>query len=143
MELKKYKIRPLIRRDRKVLAELIKKLVDRSSNDSLLNIIQSGGYSGKEEKQSKEEESKISYIELMHSLLNNMIRIIEEDVTVWFADLINKTVAEYDELPFGIEAMIIEQILESEEVADFFSSASRAYNMIIKLRASYSKQREK
>jgi len=110
---------------------LIKKVSEKTQNDKLLGIIQES-YSSK--KDFNEEEainaSKASLIRLCFELLNTLIDVLDEDVSVWFADLLNVSMEDYDKLPLSIEAEVIQQILESDEVTDFFSFASQTFNSI-------------
>ena len=125
------KIRPLKRKDRKVLAELIRKLADKTGSNELLKIMVSDSLSTKAEK--GEEKKDRDFIRLGIEIVKLMLEVIEDDVSKWFADLVGKTPEEYDDLPFDVEMQIMEQLVDAEEVNRFFSSALRLSSKIKKL----------
>jgi len=127
-----YKIRPLIRKDRKVLAAMIRKLADKIGANGLLNILvadpdaplpAADGAAGSEKAAKGDAFSRIG-VEIIKQLLD----ILEDDVAAWFADLLGITVEEFDKMPFNIEMIVVEQLMEAPEANDFFSGALRAYN---------------
>jgi hypothetical protein len=122
-----YKIRALTRKDRKILAGLIVKLAEKCNSKQLLNIISGGDESGETV---SGDERNASYIRIGIELLNSMVSFLDADIVAWFSNLIGVRVAKFDELPFGIEADIINQIVSSGEAADFFDSVSSAYSRI-------------
>lgn len=138
MSAKTHTIRKLTRKDRKVLTSLIKKLADKSKDTSLLSVIQTSYNTASKKEDISEEDaanaSKAAYMQLGFKLLNSLIDLLDDDLSVWFADLLNVSMEDYDKLPFGIEALVVQQILESDEVADFFSFASQAFKSTQKFR---------
>lgn len=126
------KIRKLTRKDRKVLTSLIGKLASKIQNSQILELIQSGQSSSKvnEDPKKAEESSNAFYAQFAIQIFNSLLEVLEEDVAIWFSDLLGVTVEKYDSLPFGIDAFVVQQISESGELADFFASASAAYKAI-------------
>ena len=119
------KIRPLSRKDRKTLTILIKKLADKIGSKGITNLIVSDPVlaEGKEAKDNSEVVTGIGV-----ALINQMIELLEEDVTVWFKDLTGTQDKSDDELPFDFEANVVKQLIESEEIKDFFTHALQAFN---------------
>ena len=122
MENTPHKIRELKRRDRKVLAAMIKKLVDKIGDKSVLNLMvtDSTATAGDKPESQKDVFSRIGI-----ELVKMMIEVIESDVAVWFADLLGVTAEQFDDMPFDIELIVIEQLMEAEESNRFFTIASR------------------
>jgi len=114
-----YKIRKLTRRDRKTLSDLIKKMVKTTGDKTLLSIF--NGSKSVEEAIS-EEDKNASIINLGIELLNRLLEVLDNDMADWFSDLIRVTPEEFENCPFGIEADIVNQIISSKEISDFFSS---------------------
>lgn len=122
------KIRKLKRKDRVVLASMIKKLAEKIGSNKLLNMIVAD-VSATETKES-DEKSESQFIQVGVELLRTMIDTLEEEAAAWFADLCSVTPEAFDDLPFDIEIQIINQIAESEEAANFFTGASHLYSKI-------------
>ena len=122
-----YKIRKLTRKDRKTLSDLIKKMVSSTGDKGILSILNDTDSGAKDV---SEEEKKGAMISLGISLLNQLLEVLDNDMAVWFADLIGVTPEKFDTCDFGIEAEIVEQIVASKEISDFFSSVSRTSNTI-------------
>lgn len=119
------KIRPLLRKDRKTVAGLIKKLVDKIGSSSLLTLISSDVATGKKTVASVESDTDQKLINIGVQMVKQMFEAIEDDVAAWFADLIGVTVEDFDKMPFDVEIKIIEQIVAAPEAADFFTGALR------------------
>lgn len=126
------KVRKLKRRDRVTLAKLIKKFADVAGSESLVNMVPSSDV--KHEDSESEEVTKASdtaeILETAFKLLEQMLQVIEDDVSDWFCKLIDVTRDEYDDLDFDIEVQIIEQIVSQKGFEDFFSRGSQVLNKI-------------
>jgi hypothetical protein len=116
------KIRPLKVKDRIVLADMVKKLADKLGDNNLLNFITIDGGAGKTE---KADNSGFAVVGLR--ILKMLLEVLGEDMRKWFASLVEKTPEEFDNLPFGTEIIIIEQLTEAKEASDFFTGALRLY----------------
>lgn len=127
-------IRKLTRRDRVTLTNLIKKFVSISGTESLVNMAPSPKGSEEPEGGAPGSESSGGTAEILESafgLLEQMLDVIEADVTDWFQSLIGVAEREeYDSLGFDIETEVIEQILEQKGFVDFFSRGSRVVKKI-------------
>lgn len=130
MDTEEIKIRPLKRKDRKTVAAMIRKLADKIGVNGLTNIIvaDSGVAPGENQGPQKSDIFTKIGVEIIKQLLD----VLEEDVSAWFADLIGKTPDEFDEMPFDIEMNIIEQLANSEEANSFFTRALRVFNKMKK-----------
>ena len=68
---------------------------------------------------------KVMPMELGMTLFQCLAVDAEEDLKAWMASLINKEVAEYEEMPATTVIDIIEQVIALEDFGDFFSRASQ------------------
>lgn len=116
------KIRSLKVKDRAVLAEMVKKMVDKMGNNNLLNFIIPDASTAK---QGKADNSSFATIGLQ--ILRMLLDALGDDMRKWFASLVEKTPEEFDELPFDTEIIILEQLTEAKEANDFFTGALRLY----------------
>lgn len=107
---------------------MIKKLSAKFNDNSLLNLIQSDA-SKREETENKDDSR---FVKLGINLFNTLIQFLEDDITEWFADLLQVDVETYiDNAPFDIEIIIINQLIEDgSEFKSFLSGASKLYNSI-------------
>jgi hypothetical protein len=121
------KIRELKRKDRKTVAAMIRKLVDKIGATDLLNMIVTDttaiapakGAAPKVEKVEKTD----NYTKIGVEVVRLMLEVIEDDVAVWFSDLLGVTLEQFDELPVDIEIDIINQLIAAPESNRFFSGA--------------------
>jgi hypothetical protein len=128
MSTEEIKIRPLIRKDRKLLTAMIRKLADKIGTAGLMNIIVSepAGVPGGDSKPKPKEENVFTRVGI--EIVKQLLDILEEDVSAWFADLVGRSPDEFDKLPFDVDMIIIEQLANSEEANSFFMRASRVLN---------------
>jgi len=122
------RVRELTRLDRKRLSELIKAFAERSGNIKITEMLPGQKGEGKE----KEAETNTDQVyDLIKSVLQGLLEWVEDEVTVWFMDLIGFTDRDaYDRLPFDIEVYIIEQLVGQKGFNNFFSQASALYKKI-------------
>ncbi len=125
-------VRKLKRKDRVVLAQLIKKFADVAGSDSIVNMVppssSKGGDTEDTEKSKKDATAEV--LETAFTLLEQMLQVIEDDVSEWFCKLIGVSREAYDDLAFDIEVQIIEQIVSQKGFEDFFLTGSRVLNKI-------------
>ena len=123
-----YKIRKLTRKDRVTFTALIKKFMASIGDDSLSTMMVAEKASTKEETDSQQgNEAKMAYFAV--ELLNKMVDVLDSDVAVWFSSLLNMELEDFtNNTPFDIELIVIEQLVESEDMSNFFGRASRLYN---------------
>lgn len=121
------KIRELKRKDRKTVAAMIKKLADKVGTNGLLNIIVSDPSSTTTDTPVKKDDV---FTRIGVELIKMLLDVLEDDVAAWFSDLIGKSPEEFDEMPFDVEMIIIEQLMEAQEANSFFTRALRAYSKI-------------
>lgn len=122
-------IRPLRRKDRKFLGEVIKKLVDKVGDKSLLEVIR-GDMTTAPQNSGAINIRDDRLISLGVKVIKLALDTLEEEIVTWFADLTGKSVQEFDELPFNVEMVILEKLLEQPELSDFFTRASRSFRKI-------------
>jgi len=125
-------IRPLQRKDRVYLSDLIVKLTEVSKDDSILSVFQLA-----QSKDKKDSDSK-AIVELGISIIKKIYELLQADFCKWLCDLIGATQEEFDEMPFDIEIKIIKQIVEREEFVSFFVTASELSSMSKKLKKRFS-----
>lgn len=119
------KIRPLKRKDRKTLTAMIKKFAEKVGANQLFNLITSDPTTPKAA-ETKNADDVFTRVGI--ELVKQMIEVLDDDMAIWFADLIGKTKEEFDDMPFSVEAIIIEQLTEAKEIEDFFIHASHAFS---------------
>lgn len=124
------KIRKLTRKDRVTLTNLIKKFVNISGADSLVNMASSSVTPSGAEGEESAKDSTSEILETAFTLIEQMLEVIETDVTDWFCKLINVEKKDYDDLGFDVETEIIEQIISQKGFVDFFSRGSRVVKKI-------------
>ncbi|MBN1604623.1 MAG: hypothetical protein JW915_23645 [Chitinispirillaceae bacterium] len=125
------KVRPLKLKDRKTISDLIQKLAEKIGNDQLLNIIDStvsdAAVEATEEQKIIEKKKMISFAV---NVLKQIFDVLDNDVKLFLADLINCPVVDFDEQPFDVEVQILEQIIEKPEFSSFFTGASQLVSKI-------------
>jgi hypothetical protein len=122
------KIRPLERRDRKTLTTILEKFVKTNDGKGICHYIVSE-YSEKKEQQSQ-ESNEMRILKVAAEIIGQLIQVLNDDISLWFSDLIGKSPEEFDHLEFDIETKILNQIVEAEGFAGFFTGALRASNRI-------------
>lgn len=121
-------VRELTRADRKKLSDLIKLFAERSGNVKIMEMLP--GQKGDGKDKAKELATDQAY-ELIKSVMQSLLDWVEDEVTVWFMDLVGFTEKnEYDRLPFDIEVHIIDQLIAQKGFNNFFSRASALYKKI-------------
>ena len=130
MSTEEIKIRPLKQKDRKTVAAMIRKLADKIGTNGLMNLIVADTNAVKTEKQEPQKTDVFTRIGI--EIVKQLLDVLEDDVSAWFADLIGKTPEEFSEMPFDIEMNIIEQLANSEDANSFFTRALRVFNKIKK-----------
>lgn len=119
------KIRELTRKDRKTLTKLIQKFAKIKESPQLISMVPNiSKEQNDEELQEKGENFLSNILEFAFTLLEDMLKVIEEDITEWFLELSNLTQDEYDNGPFDIEIQIIQQIVTGKKFKDFFLRGS-------------------
>ena len=121
-------VRELTRKDRKKLSELIKLFAERSGNVKLTEMLpgQKGEGEGKDKAVDKDQ-----IYELIKSVMSSLIEWVEDEVTLWFMDLVGVTDRDqYDALPFDIELHIIDSLIAQKGFNNFFSRVSALYKKI-------------
>lgn len=126
-------VRALTRKDRKKLSELIKAFADKSGNDKLTSMIPSvsasSALSNKDDAETPVKNEEV--YTLIKSVLEGLLRWVEDDVNAWFMDLLGiKEQAEYDTLGFDIEIYVIDSLIAQKGFNNFFTRASELYKKI-------------
>jgi hypothetical protein len=117
------KIRELKRKDRRILAEMIRKLADKIGDKSLLNLMVTDSEASASDPAAVGKKDQFSKIGI--EIVKLLIETLETDVSAWFADLLGVTVEQFDEMPFDVELQIIDQLISAEESNRFFTTASQ------------------
>ncbi|MCO4819782.1 MAG: hypothetical protein KC517_09170 [Bacteroidetes bacterium] len=120
----KGKIRKLKRKDRVFLTSLIDKLATQEGEGGLLQLISSINKPG------KSENNNDTAMELGIKVVKLALSLLENEVSGWFADLLGSSVDEFNEMPFDIEALVIQQLQEAPEIGNFFTILSHTYSKI-------------
>lgn len=125
----KIRLRALKRKDRKTITILLRKLADKIGTNGITNIIisdVSGTQAAPPEENNADKMAVFTKIGI--ELLKQMLDLLDEDIAVWFADLAGMKIEDLDDAPFDFEADIIDQLISSPEVGDFFMHALRAFS---------------
>jgi hypothetical protein len=121
-------VRELTRKDRKKLSDLIRLFAERSGNMKLTEMLP--GQTGEKKDKNKKVDTDQTY-ELIKSVMQSLLDWVEDEVNVWFMELIGVTDREvYDSLPFDIEVHIIDSLISQKGFNNFFSRASALYKKI-------------
>lgn len=126
---KDYTIRPLEQGDREVLSKLIEKVASKVTDGEILGLITMA--SGTEEGDSKENAGIKTKLGI--KIMQLLMQLLNEDLKVWFADLIGVEIEKFSKLPFNIELEIIRQLQEADDLTDFFTGASQQFSAILAL----------
>lgn len=123
------KIRNLKLKDNRLLVGLLKRLITEYKEDWLENAIQDTdiGDSNSPELNVEEDSKKTNGAFLV--VINKLIDVFSDDITKWFASLLDMTVEEYEELDFDTDLLIIEQLKEQPKFRFFFRRAFTMFNL--------------
>lgn len=113
------KIRELKVRDRRKVTGIFKKAIEELRDESLKNII-SSDVSQPQEKEASEQIGE-AIVNIGVSVVTKALDILDRDVSEWFADLLNVTPEEYEDLPIDTDVKVIEQIRNAPEAEAFFT----------------------
>lgn len=125
------KIRQLKRKDLKTIENIIKKFSNKINNDQLLKLFKSSSENINENKEEKDVDFEI-LLPIFKDILKALLDIVEEDLIIWFADLLGCTIEEYQEKELDIDLKVIDLILEQEGAGNFFTGASALFKKIKK-----------
>lgn len=120
-------IRPLTVYDRQTLTELIKKLSSKTGYEKIVTAIPAQLEKTEENGENVEidkNKSDDTVYSLISSVLYGIVTWVNDDVSIWFADLLGISLDEFKKLPFDTEMKIVEQMLNQESFKDFFIKAS-------------------
>lgn len=122
-------IRKLKYGDCLTVAKLIKKLVEKvGANADLLNLISADVKAGTGSSEGEQGTAKNDvYVRVGTKIVTLLVEYLEQDVNAWFASLAGVEVETLLEMPFDTPMLIIEQLMQSEEAANFFTTALRLY----------------
>lgn len=124
-----YHIRPLLKRDQRVVAGMLGKLADQFNESSIRDIISSARGSGGDSGSAlSEDEQKARIIRVFFDLFRRCMSKMTAEVEIWFADLIGVTPEQYEDLPIDIDVQILNQMKEAPEVERFFIGALRLFS---------------
>jgi len=127
------KVRALTRKDRTKLSELIKDFADRSGNLELTSMLPQQKSDAGEKDDGKKDDDNIEVdtdkvFDLVKTVIAGLFKWVEDDVTLWFMELIGVTdKAAYDNMPFDIEVYILDELLKQKGFSNFFLRASELY----------------
>lgn len=121
------KIRKLTVGDNRFLIKLIDKLIKEFREVWLKDLIKQGKETDSSNK--SDEENKAINTQIFYSVINLLLSHFSNEVTEWFASLLNISIEEYEKLDFSTDAIIIEQIINDESFQFFFQKAFALYNL--------------
>lgn len=125
----KIEIRTLNYKDAKAFGQLVKKLSGAFGSSQLLEIIKSGGA----QSDSDEEQSPMAWVELGVKILQIALDAVADDAEAFLLSLIKDKPKDESDLPLDTIVQVLDQLVEQEDISNFFSGASRLFKKIGKL----------
>lgn len=117
------KIRQLKRKDRRIVAGMIRKIVEKPEFAGLVKMISADVEAERTEVAKAEKDTTFQKIGI--DVVKILLDVLEDDVTKWFADLIGVTAEQFDDQDLDVEVQIIDQLVQAEESNRFFTGALR------------------
>lgn len=121
------KIRKITIKDRVRLSDMIKKMADNFGAQKLLNLINPEPSAGSSEN-TEDKKAENRMIQIGIGVVKMLIDTLENDVHIWFAELIGVSMDEFYEMPIDTETEILKQLSSAPEVERFFMTASQIFN---------------
>lgn len=126
-------IRKLKYKDRRRLSDMIEKMIVKMNDDSLKKLLTSSNSDQNEnDNDTESSEKEARAVTFGIAIFNSLINLLNDDMSLWFADLCGVEYNTFcEEAPFDIELIIIDQLTsDGGEFRSFLVGASRLYNMI-------------
>jgi hypothetical protein len=142
MDEKQIKIRELKRKDRKTLAAMIKKMVDKIGDQRILNLMVTETSDNVQSNKAEPNQPKDQFSKIGIEIIKLLMETLEEEVSVWFADLLGVTIEQLDDMPVDIELVVIDQLISAPEANRFFTSASLLFKRTRELAGQWSGQKK-
>jgi len=114
------KIRPLVQKDREILTNMILKLSE--TNNEKFVFLTSKITSATANVKSGENNTQPILL-LFLDIFKQLYFYLADDIKQWFASLLEIDILEFEKMPFNVELKIIEQLITSGDIADFFTTA--------------------
>lgn len=128
------KVRTLNVNDMFFMARLLLKVGD-DLKDDLTALLSSAAKKGKKVKDAKGSDETLEGevgLALAWKVLSACLEHAEKDLKEWLASLVNKTSEEFGEMPIDTSLVVIDQLMEQENLANFFSGVSALYSKMNK-----------
>ena len=125
-----YQIRPLVKRDQRVIAGMLGRLADEFDEDAIRDIISSarGAAEGENDAPESDADRQARVIEVFLTLFRRCMSKMTAEAEAWLADLIRVTPEEYQNLPIDIDVQVLTQLKEAPEVERFFTGVSQLFS---------------
>lgn len=133
------KIRELTVEDNRLLIKLLRKLIDDAKQSWISNVIKVQDKSIKKSKNenngkndnnnAESEKNEQAAIEVFYMIINKILDCYTEDITKWFASLLNISVDEYLKLPFDTDLKMIGFIQEDKNFKFFFPKLLQQFKL--------------
>ena len=121
-------IRKLKRKDRVFLTKLFTKWIEATGRKSISRLISSDRRADATEDESTEEFASI-IIDLGIDITKDLLAFFDDEIGAWFADLLDVTPEELDEMDADIEIQVIKAIQEDRSANAFITQSLAAANM--------------
>lgn len=121
-------IRKLIQKDRVIMSSLLLKYSSKTVANAIVSMIDSDALDTDNTKQDNEH----ALIDLGVNLLSKMAIEMQDELKIWFADLIGVTPDQFEQQDFDVEIQIIDQLAQNENFKSFFFGLFQKFNSIQK-----------
>ena len=138
-------IRRLKVKDLKRLTELFEKGVREIGEESLTKLISStaSASSNGSDNSTTEETIGETVVTIGTTVLTKMVRYCNDDLAEFFADLLGKTIEEYEDMDMDTPIKVIDQIRKAPEVEGFFMMSSLVSKATALLEKPFGKIKER
>lgn len=138
------KVRDLETRDIFTIAKMLQKITGEKRTEIIGMIKKSDVFSKMPDKKQSEEELAQQQvevgIEVAFFIFDLLIEYAEKDIKNWFADLTEIPPEEFDKTNINTILEVIQELVEREDLADFFTNAWELYKKINGLAAKYTEK---
>jgi hypothetical protein len=125
------KIREMKVSDSRVLIKIIKKLIKECKETWIENIVtvDNNKQNKSESKDGDNTTSNAQAAEVFYSIIDKALETYTDDITEWFASLLNITKEEYYDLPFDTDYKVMVLISKNDVFRFFFQMLSERFKL--------------
>jgi hypothetical protein len=102
-------------------------MVDKIGDSQILNLIVAAAEDSGDKGKEGNGVNNAARTKLGLEIIRLLMSVVNDELSVWLASLLNVSIEEFNNLPFDIEIEIIKQLQEAEEVTGFFIGAFQQF----------------